>query len=174
MTPKEIRAKDYATLQHERMNQVRKYSGRPYIEHPTAVVEIIRSVPHTEDMLCAAWLHDVVEDCEVQLDDIYRLFGFNVAYLVENLTDVSKPSDGNRAKRKEIDRLHTQEACPSAQTIKLADLIDNGKDILQADPKFAKVYMAEKRLLLEVLRDGDKTLLQRAEQMVSEYELATA
>ena len=53
-------------------------------------------------------------------------------------------------------------ATPEAKTIKLADLIDNTKSIVEHDPRFAKVYLEEKRLLLEVLKDGDETLWQQA------------
>lgn len=113
-------------------------------------------------MICAAWLHDTVEDTPATLDEVERVFGFEVAALVEMLTDVSKPSDGNRAVRKAIDREHTAKASPQAKTIKLADLIDNTRSITEHDPKFAAVYLAEKALLLEVLRDGDATLLEIA------------
>jgi hypothetical protein len=49
-----------------------------------------------------------------------------------------------------------------AQTIKLADLIDNTKTIVARDPKFAKVYLREKIALLHVLTKGDPTLMKIA------------
>lgn len=158
----EYRAKEFATLAHEMVSQKRKYTGEPYITHPAAVVELVSGVPHTEAMLCAAWLHDTVEDCGISLDEIERVFGFEVASLVEQLTDVSKPSDGNRAARKTIDREHTAKATPEAKTIKLADLIDNTRSIVEHDTSFARVYLQEKRLLLEVLREGDSHLWNEA------------
>ena len=167
MTTLEKKAKAFATKCHEDIKQVRKYTGEPYIYHPAAVVEIVRSVPHTEAMLCAAWLHDTVEDTNATIDDIKREFGEEVAALVEMLTDVSKPSDGNRKKRKAIDCEHTAKASPQAKTIKLADLIDNTKTIVAFDPEFAKVYLAEKRLLLDVLDDGDKTLFDLAMKQIA-------
>lgn len=167
MTTLEQKAKAFATKCHEDIKQVRKYTGEPYINHPAAVVEIVRSVPHTEAMLCAAWLHDTVEDTNTTINDIKREFGEEVAKLVEMLTDVSKPSDGNRKKRKAIDREHTAKASPQAKTIKLADLIDNTKTIVAFDPEFAKVYLAEKRLLLDVLGDGDKTLFDLAMKQIT-------
>jgi (p)ppGpp synthase/HD superfamily hydrolase len=153
----ENRAQEFATRAHS--GQVRKYTGEPYINHPAAVVVLVKTVPHTPEMVCAAWLHDVVEDCAVPLDHIERAFGYKVACLVEQLTDVSKPSDGNRSKRKAIDRRHTAAASSDAKTIKLADLIDNSRSIIERDPEFAKVYLHEKRLLLEeALVSGDPTL----------------
>lgn len=152
----ENRAREFATSAHE--GQTRKYTGEPYITHPAAVVALLKTVPHTPEMVCAAFLHDVVEDCGVSIDEVRTEFGDEVADLVGWLTDVSKPEDGNRAKRKELDREHTAKAPPAAKTIKLADLIDNSRSIIERDPEFAKVYLEEKRLLLEVLREGDPML----------------
>ena len=163
----EQRAREFAEAAHASIDQRRKYTGEPYIAHPAAVVDLVRSVPHTEAMICAAWLHDTVEDTPITLDEIERVFGFDVATLVEMLTDVSKRSDGNRKARKAIDRAHTAQASPAAKTIKLADLIDNTRSIVERDPEFAKVYLAEKALLIEVLRDGDPALWAKAAAMLT-------
>ena len=167
MTILEQKAKAFATKCHADIKQVRKYTSEPYINHPAAVVELVRSVPHTQAMLCAAWLHDTVEDTNATIGDIVVMFGGEVANLVEMLTDVSKPSDGNRKIRKAIDCEHTAKASPQAKTIKLADLIDNTKTIVAFDPEFAKTYLAEKRLLLDVLGDGDKTLFDLAMKQIA-------
>jgi len=161
----ERNASNFARDAHR--GQVRKYTGEPYINHCAAVAELVRSVPHTLEMLDAAWLHDTVEDCGVQVSEILCNFGPVVAGMVEALTDASKPGDGNRATRKAIDREHTAAASPDAKTIKLADLIDNSRSILKRDSKFAKVYLEEKRLLLEVLKEGDPTLWAVAAGIVS-------
>lgn len=154
----------FATEWHE--GQKRKYTGEPYINHPVEVMNIVRSVPHTEEMLYAALMHDCVEDTECSFIDIEDVFGTNVALLVGWLTDVSLPHMGNRTKRKEIDRKHTAKAPPQAKTIKLADLISNSKSILEHDKDFAKVYIKEKELLLEVLTEGDPTLYAQAKDIV--------
>lgn len=156
----EQRARDFAASYHA--GQVRKYTGEPYINHPAAVAELVRSVPHTEEMLAAAWLHDTLEDTAATAVQIEDEFGFEVLELVSYLTDVSGPADGNREQRKALDRAHTADGPVAAKTVKLADLIDNSKSILTRDPGFAKVYLAEKRLLLEVLREGDSTLWEMA------------
>lgn len=160
------KAKVFATAAHAAIDHRRKYTNEPYINHPAAVVDLVRSVPHTPEMLAAAWLHDVVEDTAVELELIEAEFGSEVAQLVEMLTDVSHVNDGLRYHRKAIDRAHTAKASPAAKTIKLADLIDNTKSIVERDPKFAEVYLAEKALLLEVLTEGDQTLWAMAHQMV--------
>jgi hypothetical protein len=156
------RAASFATAAHAAVKQVRKYTGEPYISHPAAVAAIVQSVPHTPEMVAAAWLHDVVEDTGVTLGTIRAEFGPAVADLVFWLTDKSKPEDGNREHRKAIDRDHSAAAPPAAQTIKLADLIDNTASIEALDPDFARVYRHEKARLLAVMTAGDPALLVRA------------
>jgi (p)ppGpp synthase/HD superfamily hydrolase len=159
----------FAYEKHTEVNQVRKYSRRPYIVHPAAVAEIVRSVPHTPEMLAAAWLHDTVEDTKATLEEIRYVFGQEVYKLVEMLTDISKPEDGNRRIRKEIDRQHLAKASPAAHTVKLADLIHNSDSIIEHDPGFARVFMREMRELLKVLKEGDPILWERANNIVNNY-----
>lgn len=164
----EARARAFAIRAHGAIDQRRKYTGEPYIVHPAAVAALVRHVHHTEAMLAAAWLHDTVEDTPTTLEDIRREFGPEVALLVDQLTDASRPSDGNRAARKVLDRKRLAAASPAAMTIKLADLIDNSASILAHDRKFARTYLAEKAELLEVLIAGDASLLQHARRIVED------
>ena len=157
----------FATEAHQ--GQTRKYTGEPYIVHPLEVMEIVKTVSHTQEMLAAAVLHDVVEDTDATLSDIWNEFGYKVRQLVADLTDISVPSDGNRKARKHLDLIHTAKALPQSKTVKLADLISNSKSITEHDPKFAKVYMKEKAALLKVLTEGDPTLYARAKKIVDDY-----
>ena len=109
-----------------------------------------------------------MEDTHATLDDIEDAFGARVATLVEMLTDVSRPEDGNRAVRKAIDRAHIAQASPDAKTIKLADLIDNTRSIVTHDPVFACVYLGEKAALLEVLHEGDPALYRQAQNLLTQ------
>lgn len=154
----------YAAGAHDGVGQKRKYTGEDYWHHPVEVLGILLEHAPCADkhMQIAALLHDVVEDTKVTLEQLCDAFGEIVATYVEQLTDVSKPEDGNRAARKAIDLAHTAKASPQAKTIKLADLISNSRSIVERDPEFAKVYLAEKRALLEVLREGDPVLYQIA------------
>lgn len=161
-----IKARTFAVAAHAAVAQLRKYTNEPYIVHPREVAQIVGTVPHTYEMLAAAWLHDVVEDTGVTIEVIREEFGEKVAELVGWLTDVSRPEQGNRATRKAIDRAHTAMAPAEAQTIKLADLISNTKSIMEHDATFAKTYLAEKKLLLEVMTKGDPVLYERAKSMV--------
>lgn len=162
----ELKAKEYATEAHGSINHRRRYTDEPYITHPAAVVELVRSVPHNDNMLAASWLHDVWEDTGRPLADIQYTFGHTVASLVWWLSDMSRPEDGNRAARKAIDRDHIAAAPVEAKTIKLADMIDNARAIEKYDPAFAEVYMGEKWEALKVLKGGDKTLWYIARDIV--------
>ena len=155
---------EFATEAHG--DQKRKYTGEPYITHPIAVMEIVREVPHTEEMLMAAVLHDTVEDTPVTIEDIKTKFGTKVAELVDGLTDVSRPEHGNRKTRKALDRAHLAKQNAEVQTIKLADLIHNTMSIGLYDPHFYKVYKEEKIKILDVLKLGNQTLKHRAQQQV--------
>jgi hypothetical protein len=159
------RARAYATRAHKRIEHRRKYSDQPYDVHLEAVAKLVATVSDDAETIAAAWLHDTVEDTPATLGDIEAQFGAVVAELVEELTDVSKPGDGNRARRKEIDRQHLAQASVRAKTVKLADLIDNCRDITRHDPRFARVYLAEMGALLEVLKDGAPSLLQQAQRL---------
>ncbi|MCA8998898.1 MAG: bifunctional (p)ppGpp synthetase/guanosine-3',5'-bis(diphosphate) 3'-pyrophosphohydrolase [Planctomycetaceae bacterium] len=160
------RAADFAKAAHESINQRRKYSDQPYIVHPATVAEIVKSVTEDPVVLAAAWLHDVVEDTPVTLEEVRIEFGDEVARLVDDLTDVAQKSDGNRKQRLAIDRAHTATADPRAKTVKLADVIHNLSDILDAPRGFAFQYLEEKQQLLEALLDGDRHLLRRAQQVI--------
>ena len=79
------RAYDYAAVLHE--GQFRA-SGEPYISHPLAVAEIVAGLELDTDSICAALLHDTVEDCSDKTDikEVQKLFGDDVALLVDGLT----------------------------------------------------------------------------------------
>ncbi len=149
-------------MAHQRINHRRKYTKQPYQVHLKSVAHIVASVTDDEEMIAAAWLHDTVEDTAATHYDIEQQFGKGVHDLVYALTDISKPGDGNRAARKAIDRSHLARASVRAKSVKLADLIDNLRDICKHDEKFAKVYLLEMSMLLEVLGEGDEALLRRA------------
>lgn len=162
----EDQARRYATQAHAAAGQRRKYTDEPYIVHPAAVAELVRSVTDDEAMLAAAWLHDTVEDTPSTLQDIESHFGPRVAELVDMLTDSAQPQAKNRATRKLAHFRHTAQASPEAQTIKLADIIDNTRAIVQFDPHFARVYLVEKQVQIQLLNEGDKRLWQQADSII--------
>lgn len=163
-------ARAFCVGAHTAIGQLRKYTLEDYHLHPYGVLEILELAADVDDeMRCAALLHDVEEDTQTKNGHIAWIFGTGVASLVSDLTDVSKPEDGNRAFRKAMDREHTARAQPRAKSVKVADLIHNARNILECDLKFAKIFMVEKRALLEVLTEADPTLYAIAKEIVDNY-----
>ena len=165
-----LHATEFAARAHA--GQVRKYTGHPYIWHPINVAVKLAAYTNDQEMIAAALLHDTVEDCDVTHDDIKSRFGPRVSQLVYELTNVAKKEDGNRAARMAIDRAFMAKASPEAKTIRLADIYDNLKDITQADPGFARIYMKEKRLMMnEALMEGDSGLYSEVQKLIDNYYL---
>ena len=116
------RAASFAARAHQ--GQVRKDRATPYIAHPFRVAMTVRHVFGVDDVnvMCAALLHDTIEDTPVDYDDIEEAFGKQVAEMVACLTkDMRLPEperepeyDGRLAKAPWQTRL-----------IKLADVFDN-------------------------------------------------
>src|SRR5690606_19211864 len=152
----------FAAAAHGAQGQRRKYTSGPYNVHPMAVAALVRTVPHTDTMMAAALLHDVVEDTRITLPEIRQRFGDEVARLVDWLTDVSRPQDGSRRVRKLMDLEHLAQAPGAAQTIKYADLIDNTRRISVNDRSFWPVFRAAMCALLDALDCGDASLRRRA------------
>lgn len=167
------RARAFAFAAHNAVGQRRKYTDEPYTTHLERVATLVASVVDDDAMIAAAYLHDTIEDTDTSIADITEAFGGDVAYLVTYLSDISKPQDGNRATRKRLDCEHIAKGHDRVHTIKLADLIDNSASIQAYDLKFAKVYMAEKKLLLGELADGHPILLNRAQAIVDKWLSAT-
>ncbi len=82
------RAYEYAAEMHE--GQFRK-SGEPYITHPLSVAEIVSEFDLDTDSICAALLHDTIEDCKDKtcLEVLKKKFGGSVAELVDGLTKLT-------------------------------------------------------------------------------------
>ena len=148
-------AADFAYNMH--MGQKRKYTGHPYWTHCAAVASQVERWGGTEEMIAAAWLHDTIEDTDTTLDQIANTFGNAVALFVIWLTDVYTPEQYpayNRATRKHLEADRLRKAPLEVKVIKLADIANNTKDVVQNDPKFAKVYFEEKAYLLSCIGDA--------------------
>ena len=147
--------------------QTRRYTGNPYSDHLAEVAGIaVTACPanlRPDVMVAVSWLHDV-EDQDVAIDTLATRFGPEIAQAVMFLSDTET---GNRAERKAASRIRLAGACDWIQTIKVADIISNTSSIAQKDPKFAVVYLEEKRLLLDVLTKADPRLVQIARTQIS-------
>lgn len=79
---------------------VRRLSGEPYIMHPLAVARIVvKDIGLGSTSICAALLHDVVEDTDYTTDDIRNLFGEKIAQIVDGLTKISGGVFGDEASK---------------------------------------------------------------------------
>lgn len=89
------RAYKFARQAHE---GVRRISGEPYIMHPLAVAQIVsEELGLGSTSICAALLHDVVEDTEYTMEDIGNIFGPKIAEIVDGVTKISGGIFGDQA-----------------------------------------------------------------------------
>lgn len=160
----EVEAQNFSWERHA--GQVRKYTGEPYFFHCCRVAQLVREQGGSPEAIAASYLHDTIEDTDTTYEELISIFGVVVADMVLDLSDVSKPSDGNRATRKKLDRAAYILASPVVKTIKLADMIDNSLCILKHDKKFAEIYLPEKALLLNYLVGGSEELFKRAQDIL--------
>ena len=147
--------------------QVRKFEqNEPYVNHCIRVAKTVAEHDGTEDMIIAALLHDVLEDCpHVTYRDIRIKFGAVVANFVNDLTNVPL-SEGNRATRKEIDRNRLSLACAEVHTIKCADITDNVPSIIANDKNFAPIFISEVQESIKVLDKADRGLYLKTKSVI--------
>jgi (p)ppGpp synthase/HD superfamily hydrolase len=128
--------------------QVRKFTGLPYITHPLAVAELVRTYGGSKAQVIAAILHDVVEDCDVGIVQIMDAFGPSVAGIVLDCTN-----DADYDLDADVD--YWRKASPVSQLVKLADIVDNTNDVRDLDPEYAAVYLPKKRCLVMAMARKD-------------------
>jgi len=122
----------FATIKHR--DQRRKNStNAPYIEHPLGVMDILIQVGITDvDVLCAAVLHDTVEDTLTTFEEIGERFGEKILFYVKEVTD---DKELDKVTRKKLQIEHAKDASCGARLIKLADKIHNLRSMLTDPPK---------------------------------------
>jgi GTP diphosphokinase / guanosine-3',5'-bis(diphosphate) 3'-diphosphatase len=127
-----IEAISFAAEKHR--NQRRKdASASPYINHPIALADVLANEGHVTDIdvLCAAVLHDTIEDTQTTVAELENRFGPRIASIVVEVTDdKSLP----KQVRKQLQIEHAGSASREAKLVKLADKICNLRDILHAPP----------------------------------------
>lgn len=113
-------------------NQERRGKGFPYIVHPMEAVEIVASITPDQELLAAAALHDVVEDCGVSVEEIKKEFGERIASLVASesetpVTNLSETESWRMRKQAAIDRLAA--SSHDAKIVALGDKLSNMRAI---------------------------------------------
>lgn len=130
--PTLIHAVAFAARKHR--DQRRKDAeASPYINHPIALAHVLAVEAGVADgvVLCAAVLHDTLEDTETTLEELRREFGEEVAGVVLEVTD-DKSLDKSTRKRLQIER--AGQCSVPARLVKLADKISNLRDLLDSPP----------------------------------------
>jgi (p)ppGpp synthase/HD superfamily hydrolase len=151
-----IQAAQLARWAHE--YQVRKYTGTPYVWHPMRVAGHTSMLPKADgSWVCAAWLHDTLEDCADLVTEkmLLDIFGHDVTRIVQELTNPSKQHPKlSRRERKEMDWAHLKGVSDVAKYIKYIDRIDNLREMGGAPNDFKNLYFHESRLLAKAMYDG--------------------
>ncbi|MBQ7785435.1 MAG: bifunctional (p)ppGpp synthetase/guanosine-3',5'-bis(diphosphate) 3'-pyrophosphohydrolase [Clostridia bacterium] len=118
----------FAAQCHDGM--LRKGTNLPYIVHPAEVAAIAASLTDDEDVLCAAVLHDVMEDCGISLEALAARFGARVAQLVESETQMHSGdprATWDMRKARAVKRL--ENGSRETKVIALADKLSNMRAI---------------------------------------------
>ena len=127
-----VRALAFASHKHSQQKR-KDAEASPYINHPIALVSIltIEAGIYDRDTLCAALLHDTIEDTATTVEELVEAFGGPVAALVQEVTDDKGLSKAERKKR-QVE--HAAHLSPKARAVKLADKIANLRDVADHHP----------------------------------------
>ena len=144
---------DKAFAYSERMHdgQMRK-SGDPYFIHPTSVAHVIAEMKLDTASICAALLHDVVEDTDVTEKDIEQHFGKEVAFLVDGVTKLGKVNFHSKEDRQAESfrkMLVAMARDIRVLLVKLADRLDNMRTLEHMKPESQERIARETYDLLE-------------------------
>lgn len=127
-----VKAVAFAADKHR--NQRRKDAeASPYINHPIALANVLANEGGVDDVtvLCAAVLHDTIEDTETTPEELQAIFGPKVASVVMDVTD-DKSVEKSVRKQRQVE--HAPHISKEAKLVKLADKICNLRDILASPP----------------------------------------
>lgn len=117
---------------------VKRSSGEPYITHPIAVACILLEFCMDTDTICAALLHDVVEDTDVSLETLKRKFGDDVANLVDGVTKIGQIPLNTTKEEQQAENIRKILIAMSKDIrviiIKLADRLHNMRTIMYRPP----------------------------------------
>jgi hypothetical protein len=127
-----LKAASFAAKKH-RAQKRKDAEESPYIGHPLRVAELIADIGGIDDpeIICAALLHDTIEDTDATYDELQCIFGEKVTKLVREVTDdKSLP----KQTRKELQIEHAPSLSAGAVLIKLADKCSNVYDLIHSPP----------------------------------------
>jgi GTP diphosphokinase / guanosine-3',5'-bis(diphosphate) 3'-diphosphatase len=148
---------------HKHRDQRRKdLNASPYINHPIALANVLCNEGGItdEDVLCAALLHDTIEDTQTTQEELIEVFGKVISDYVMELTD---DKELPKAERKRLQIEHAAHASYQAKLVKLADKICNLRDIASSPPQGWDVtrkqeYFAWSRKVVDNIRGTNAKL----------------
>ena len=127
----------FEKAEHAHQGQLRK-SGDPYITHPVAVAEILIDLGLDNATICAALLHDTVEDTEYSLDQLRSDFGDEIADLVDGVTKLDRLTYGPTAEAETVRKMIVAMSKDlRVLIIKLADRLHNARTWRYVSPESA-------------------------------------
>jgi guanosine-3',5'-bis(diphosphate) 3'-pyrophosphohydrolase len=162
-----IKAVDFAAFKHRKQRR-KDVDASPYINHPIALANLLCNEGGISDpiVVCAALLHDTIEDTETTLDELQRHFGKAIASVVMEVTDDKALP---KAERKRLQIIHARTASRRARLVKLADKTCNLRDIAASPP--AKWNLRRKRQYFDWAKkviDGVRGTHRRLERLFDE------
>jgi len=127
-----IKAMSFAAHKHKDQRRKDKEAS-PYINHPIGLAEVLVNVGKVSDIntICAALLHDTVEDTETTPEELTETFGVQISKIVMEVTD-DKSLGKQERKQAQID--HAMHLSREAKAVKLADKICNLGDVSSSPP----------------------------------------
>jgi len=156
------KAKEFATKCHD--GQKRKFNGDDYIIHPEKVAKLVEQNGGSPEQIASAWLHDVLEDCDIDFNSLEKMFGKVVADYVVELTN---PKSVERSDKKS--EYIAKKMCvmsSGALLIKLCDRLHNVSDFSTAHPNFVKKYAPKTKFILDSLEDCGRPLTTNQQKLV--------
>ncbi len=151
------KAKKLATEKHEHLH-LYNASRSPAINHIAEVAQWVEQNGGTEEMIAAAWLHDIVEDTDVTLEQVAEWFGPKIAELVDGLTDPPhfEAMPLEQRKKMQAERLHTKN--DHIKIIKICDQLSNVLRVTNDPPidwsdTIKLQYIRGARQVTEICRD---------------------
>lgn len=166
LTEKQAELFEFVTRMHG--DQKRKYTGEPYVNHCLQVAELVSE--HEDDCVEIALCHDLFEDtkCDFRMlnKELIRIGydrkdAYDICTNANELTDKFTRAEFpylNRKQRKINEAERLGKISFKSQSVKYADLINNTESIVANDKGFAKVYLSEKDLILQLMDKGNAVL----------------
>ncbi|EDV90750.1 guanosine-3',5'-bis(diphosphate) 3'-pyrophosphohydrolase MESH1 [Drosophila grimshawi] len=168
-----MKSLQFAAQKHSKQRR-KDPEGTPYVNHVINVcTNLVEAGIEDEAVLMAALLHDVVEDTDTTVGDVEQLFGTDVASLVHEVTD---DKSLEKAERKRLQIVNAARSTRRANLIKLADKLDNLRDLQINTPhgwteERREEYFVWAKQVVDNLRGTNEQLERELDEIFSQRNL---